>query len=170
MHVRTRNGLNIFIDGRGTEYTCPLPMEAAIDDLEAVIRKDGDNETEFNQLLSAKANAFASWSTQRDQLAADPRYLSLSSDAHRKEVFFQWRASQETSISSEQEFVRFIKSKYKQGMIYPVFRRKVAHLPDFTECKLPEKTKESLFRQYITYKKLKGEDLKKFIKQYPAFS
>lgn len=149
-----------------------LVMERVVGDLKTVVDTDGDNESEFIALLDDKASANIPWDQLRSQLAAEPRYLSLSSDHQRKQAFTRWKAQfadKPASASEKQQYLQFVHSKYQPNTIYAIFRRRFGRNPEISGLALSEKGKESLFREYVDFIKKSDGEKQAYAKQNPVF-
>lgn len=148
-------------------------MEAIVGDLKRVIDTDEDNEPEFIALLNEKAGTNIPWEQLRSQLAAEPRYLSLSSDHQRKQAFNRWKtqlADSPASASDEESYLKFVHSKYQPNTIYAIFRRRFGRNPEISGLSLSEKGKEGIFREYVEFAKMSSSEKQEYANKNPIFN
>lgn len=124
---------------------------------------DDDDEEEFVEMLNdLQPNPSNHWESNRDKLARDPRYLALSSNTKRAQVFNEWAKKQGVKNSTREDYLRLVWSNAQPTLYYLEFKRRFRDKPGFN-CDLADKEKEVLYREYQRYIRRSAGDRKRHL-------
>jgi len=138
-----------------TQPGMDLEMEATMEEKRGV----------FEEMLTERTvSPYNTWDMHMDALVSDPRYLALENTKERRLVYDAWSKRQIAHLQETKhlqpkqdrrlDFLRYIIPLATKKLFWPEFRRRHKKQPAIDKWLVPDREKETLYRQVVEKRKL----------------